>query len=667
VLGENPRIDGEHAVAELGLCGLRSLAAVDRALTRRPDLAQGAELASRCREQLRRLLEAAPGPGIVDADVPDLDGQVMRLRAAVPTSRLGRLRRALSLDDVDISVLMMAALSNELDTWAALFRLLGGSPWPRVHHLLDLLGQSFGREAVHRAVVESPLTRYGLIRVEPIEAPFSSRVVCIDSYVWEALRGRDTVPPLLRAYVDQAEAPRVPLLPPDLAATVERLAVAACTGTLERVVLNGPPGVGRRTVARHLAPCLVELRLPSEPPSGWGAAAVRHALGRGAALLLVADSANTPIEIALDLPPRMSAFLVAPEAADVCGATFGDAVRLRLPNPSLAERIALWRAALADHGLPALDAAELARSYHLSGGEIVATARTAARLHGMETSRAAVATIVRERPAARLSGLLRGRRPRSTWDDLILPNATIATLREMAERVRHRDRVFGEWKIAGGATARVGLLSLFVGATGTGKTLAAEVIAHQLELDLYCIDVSLLVSKYIGETEKNLSRIFDAVEGAPAVLFFDEADSLFGKRTETRDAHDRYANLEVSYLLARLESFSGIAIMASNFRQNIDAAFLRRFDYVVEFAQPDLEARRRIWERHLGCEAPLAPDLNTTRLAEVYEISGAHIRNAIVGAAFAAASEERPIHAAHIVAAMRREYEKLGKPFPARR
>ena len=208
------------------------------------------------------------------------------------------------------------------------------------------------------------------------------------------------------------------------------------------------------------------------------------------------------------------------------------------------------------------------------------------------------------------------------------------------------------------------MIALFVGPSGTGKTLAAEVVAHELGLDLFSVDMSQVVSKYIGETEKNLSRIFDAAEGGSAVLFFDEADGLFGKRTEARDAHDRYANLEVGYLLARLESFSGLAILASNLRQNIDSAFLRRIDFIVEFQQPDIQARERLWAGHLERGLPLADDVNATLLAEQFPVSGAHIRNAVVGGAFRAAADGEPVSQRHLLSALRREYDKLGKSFP---
>jgi outer membrane protein OmpA-like peptidoglycan-associated protein len=347
--------------------------------------------------------------------------------------------------------------------------------------------------------------------------------------------------------------------------------------------------------------------------------------------------------------------------------------RLRLPQPSARERGELWRRALGDD--VAADLIELASRYGMNGGgitEVMRSARIFATLRAATTVGddavpvgEDIARALRLRPAVRLEALAARREARARVDDLVLPRQSLAQLDELAERVRHRDRVFEEW----GFAARVGhrqtsVLSLFTGPSGTGKTLAAEVVAARLGLDLYCIDLAQVVSKYFGETEKNLSRVFDAAEGTAAVLFFDEADGIFGKRTETRDAHDRYANLEISYLLARLETFTGLAIMASNLRQNIDAAFLRRMDYVVEFPAPDTSARVALWQRHLRCDAPIDNDVNARELADLLPVTGAHIRNAAVGGAFFAAADGGPLTRRHLVAAMRREYEKLGKSFP---
>jgi len=205
---------------------------------------------------------------------------------------------------------------------------------------------------------------------------------------------------------------------------------------------------------------------------------------------------------------------------------------------------------------------------------------------------------------------------------------------------------------------------LFAGPPGTGKTLAAEVMAHALGAHLLVVDISRVVSKWIGETEKNLAEVFDTAERVQAVLLFDEADALFGKRTEVSDAHDRYANLETAYLLARLERFDGLAILSTNLRQNIDAAFIRRLEFVVEFDEPGAEQREELWRCHLPANAPIAPDVRLSTLASLYPVVGAVIRNAAVAAAFRAASDGTAIGLSHFVQAVRREYQKAGRPFP---
>jgi SpoVK/Ycf46/Vps4 family AAA+-type ATPase len=205
---------------------------------------------------------------------------------------------------------------------------------------------------------------------------------------------------------------------------------------------------------------------------------------------------------------------------------------------------------------------------------------------------------------------------------------------------------------------------LFAGAPGTGKTLAAEVLASTIGVDLLVVDLARLVSKWLGETEKNLADVFDAAERTQSVLLFDEADALFGKRTEVNDAHDRYANLETAYLLARLERFEGLAILSTNLRENIDTAFTRRLEYIVGFDEPSVDERAAIWRCHLPDNAPLAPDVRVAELASLYPIVGGLIRNASVAAAFLASAADAPITRTDLVRAVKREYEKSGRAFP---
>ncbi len=248
--------------------------------------------------------------------------------------------------------------------------------------------------------------------------------------------------------------------------------------------------------------------------------------------------------------------------------------------------------------------------------------------------------------------------PGRQWDELVLPDDQMSVLRELVARYRHRHRVFREWGFP--ARPSVGVTALFSGPSGTGKTMTAEIIASELGLDLYRIDLSAVVSKYIGETEKNLEEIFTASAAGNLVLFFDEADALFGKRSEVGDAHDRYANIEVAYLLQRLERYDGFVILATNLRKNIDAAFLRRIDVALEFELPETARRQAIWERVFPTRAPIGL-IDHRRLAEEFEVSGGAIRNAAVHAAFLAADDGSAIEMRHVVAGMQREYQKMGR------
>lgn len=268
--------------------------------------------------------------------------------------------------------------------------------------------------------------------------------------------------------------------------------------------------------------------------------------------------------------------------------------------------------------------------------------------------------ICRKQSRTRLDDLAQRVSPIATWDDLVLPEPERQLLREIAAQVRHRAMVYETWQFAVRGANGLGISALFVGTSGTGKTLAAEVLANELRLDLYRIDLSQVVSKYIGETEKNLRRVFDAAEAGGSILLFDEADALFGKRSEVKDSHDRYANIEVSYLLQRMEAYRGLAILTTNLKGAIDPAFLRRIRFVVQFPFPDMSQRTEIWRRMFPPKLPTeAVDVN--QLARL-NIAGGNIRNIALNAAFLAADASEPVRMSHLLRATQAEYAKLERP-----
>jgi hypothetical protein len=328
------------------------------------------------------------------------------------------------------------------------------------------------------------------------------------------------------------------------------------------------------------------------------------------------------------------------------------------------ERARLWRAEVNGAGMAGLDAAAVTAPYRLTPDQVRRAAR-AARLQAEGAGRSVGAGDLRAgaraQNAAGLERLARRIEPAVSFADLVLAADVLRQLRELTVRARHREVVLGEWRMGGAASRRRGLTALFAGSSGTGKTMAAEVLAFEMGLDLYVVDLASVVDKYVGETEKNLDRIFAEAESVNGVLLFDEADALFGKRSDVSDAHDRYANVEVAYLLQRMELFEGIAILATNLRSNLDEAFARRLDILIDFPDPEEEDRLRLWRRCLGTAAPREDGLDLEFLARAFRMSGGNIRNIVVAAAYAAAEDGAPISMGHLVRATQREYRKLGR------
>jgi hypothetical protein len=336
--------------------------------------------------------------------------------------------------------------------------------------------------------------------------------------------------------------------------------------------------------------------------------------------------------------------------------------RLHLAGLSAAERKEIWTADLG----PLVQQMDgyldsIAEFFHFDDQAIGLSAATIrAEATGDRDPGALAWRICREHARRGLRSLATRVEPCAGWDDLVLPGPQRDTLRQVVLHVRHRAMVNDRWGFAARHGRGIGLTALFTGASGTGKTMAAEVLAAELDLDLYKIDLAMAVNKYIGETEKNLREIFAAAEESGAILLFDEADALFGKRSEVRDSHDRYANLEISYLLQQMEAYRGVAILTTNMQHALDPAFMRRLRFVVHFPFPDTAARERIWRGIFPAATPLG-ELDFGALAQL-NVTGGVIRNIATLAAFAAAEDSQQVETRHLLGAVRIEYAKTGKP-----
>ncbi|KAF0094311.1 MAG: ATPase central domain-containing protein [Puniceicoccaceae bacterium 5H] len=416
-------------------------------------------------------------------------------------------------------------------------------------------------------------------------------------------------------------------------------------------------------VSRRMGRDLLTLQLPRLP----GNPAEREALLRlcerevllSEACLLLQLEATPPDDLANWIQrPDLPVLVSSPEPL-----RSNVALRLEVGKPSTSEQLTFWQACLGDvaSGLNGqLEA--LTAQFNLPAASIRAISQQS-RYTPPEHLAPTLWEGCRNQARVNLTDLAERVVTRTGWDDLVVPEHTRELLQALAAQVRQRAKVYERWGFAARSARGLGISALFCGPSGTGKTLASEVLANELRLDLYRIDLSQLVSKYIGETEKNLSRVFQAAEEGGAVLLFDEADALFGKRSEVRDSHDRFANIEVSYLLQRMENYRGLAILTTNRREALDTAFLRRLRFIVTFPFPDVGLRTAIWQRMFPTEAPTEA-LDFRRLARL-NATGGNIRNIALGAAFLAADAGQPIRMQHLRTAAGFEFAKLEKPLPA--
>jgi hypothetical protein len=447
------------------------------------------------------------------------------------------------------------------------------------------------------------------------------------------------------------------------------------------LVLVGPPGSGRATTAH--AACssagrgLLEVFWAIEHPDQLQTGA-REALWQDAVLLVrVADTARDADMLGLwaeleSWPLPISLALTRPSVEAACAAAPCEPAVLYLEETTIAQRELLWERLLAAVGpTPCVSLSDternlLATRYEFPPARLARAIRRAVAEHTLcGESRPldfeALSQACRAVGTANMGSIAQRLPQPFTRDDLVLPQALLDELDLASAWMRNRRIVFDDWGFSRRIALGRGLTALFTGEPGTGKTMAAQVLARELGLELFRVDLSRVMSKYIGETAKHLSQLFDDARMTGAILFFDEADALFGKRTEVKDAHDRYANLEIGYLLQRMEEHSGTTVLATNRMRDLDEAFTRRFHFILDFPMPRAPERRRIWEGMLPPDARREPGLDLDGLARDYEVSGGDIRNSVLSAAFTAANEGVPIGIGHLKRGLRRELLKTGR------
>jgi hypothetical protein len=614
--------------------------------------------------------------GLLSRAAADDAGEEESPAPSDPPLTLDHLCRVFGLSSFERDVLLLAA-GVELDTAfaAQCAAVCGGRGYPTFSLALSLLP-----EPHWSALLPSgPLRHWRLIELGAGDAVTRSSIQ-IDESVLHYLAGLPHEDERLAGVVDEP--------PPSVgtsaaeSALAERLAETwrqgEPGGTPPVLLVVGADVPSRRAVAlgacESLGLSAGLLAASSVPSAAADAQALvrlwdRHAALENAALVVELDAAIAADAARLAAVQRFvdriagPVILCAPERVALVRRTL---LGFDVPRPAAREQRGLWAAALGP-AAARLDGAldDLAFQFQLPGAAIRAASLEALTGLANDTAsgsqlRSALWDACRNQTRSRMDDLAQRLEPGAGWGDLVLPARQLATLREIAVHVRQRAKVYGAWGFDRGGARGLGISALFAGPSGTGKTMAAEVLANELALDLYRVDLSRVVSKYIGETEKNLRRIFDAAESGSAILLFDEADALFGKRSEVKDSHDRYANVEISYLLQRMECYRGLAILTTNMKSALDPAFLRRIRFAVHFPFPDEAHRALIWSRIFPAATPTT-DLDDAKLARLH-VSGGNIRSIAVNAAFLAAEDGGRVTMRHVLRAAQTEYLKLEKP-----
>ncbi len=624
----------------------------------------------------------------------DLRDATARLRAAedaVATAQRGRNRRLTTFDvlardfqlsPLAVSILFTIAAPRMRGDLARLYGILANDPQrPLADELLltHIFGVAHATAIARELDGDQPLRRFGLVGMNPGERPFAALVVdpLVVRNIANQPADRESDPYLKVRQVDrdleELQVPRALLF------TAVRYLASAREREPVRIVVRGRTGSGRHTLLTSLAARagrslgVIDLALvPRE--SGRLAhtlqVVLRRALLRGLVPcvdgleLVGAEDQDTKVQIAMVLRghPGPVALRLPSEAAIPLDPGY---LVLDVPPRNEILRGESWAIAFEHHQIDLPDGSELAARYRVGPGVIERVCAEVSRRPERPQDPAAwvreLDEAVRQHLENRLSATANRVTRLSTWADMVLPEDIIDSLLELTARVRHRKQVFERWGFDRSLTTARGITALFAGSPGTGKTMVAGVIARDLGLEMYRVDVSRITSKWIGETEKNLGNLFDAAEDGQVLLLFDEADSLFAKRTEVKSSVDRYANMEVNYLLQRLDSFEGIAILTTNFGTSIDPAFKRRLTYRVTFPFPDEEMRERLWRTMIPPQLPVHGTLDFATLSHRFRLSGGYIRNAVLRAAFLAAEEGTALTHDHLERAIRMEFREIGK------
>lgn len=625
--------------------------------------------------------------------IRELDGQLAAHETALreranPLLPLERLTSSFGLSPTEERVLHIAlAAELSLQVRSLLRYFVGELRRPMLDRaaLEGLVYGASGRATLHYELgPRSPLLDRMLLETLPGADSFMFEGLRVSPRLVELATGIERVAPDLEhvleyrdepASFDQIVAPQA--LRDQLTGLVQQGGFALAPA----IVLAGAQGSGRRSLlgaaARAAGKRLLLIQssaLPRDPAQFLST--VRGALREATLLdalpvfvdidtIAEADAPDRTRERALDIalaswrqPIAATAGVGAAQPMKIARGV----IVVDVPPLGEANREALWKQVLA--GRSDVDTRQLAARYPVTPGMLMHASNAASTVAATRDGRISEDDIqlgLRSAMDEAVSTLGTRIDRAQRWEDLVAPREVMDSLKEFISRIQYRRRVFDEWGFADKYTKGLGLSALFTGPPGTGKTMAASLIAGKLALDIYQVDVSRLVSKFIGETEKNLARVFDAAENGQAIILFDEADAMFAKRGEVRSSVDRYANLEVNYLLQRLERFSGIAILTTNLASSIDSAFKRRISFTIEFPMPDEKERARIWQTHLPTRAAVAGDFDFEWLARRHEMSGGHIRNAVLRAAFLAAAESSPIKFDHLKRAGEIEALAMGK------